>query len=128
MAKQYRALSNIEHGEEEVGQDGMTSVTTHRFPFGSIVEGLDADTMKNLWDAGVLEEVAETPQAATKTVTTSRTSDEDKAAADKKAAEDKAAADKEAAERASAAGGSGTNPPAAPSGRSGASPSAQSNK
>lgn len=63
MAKQYRALSNIEHGEETSEGNEIT-----RFPFGSIVEGLDKDTMKALWDAGVLEEVEAAPPAPTKTV------------------------------------------------------------
>lgn len=67
MAKQYRALSNIEHGEEL--EDGSGNQIT-RFPYGSIVEGLDKDTMKNLWDAGVLEEVGDVPApVVTKTVT-----------------------------------------------------------
>lgn len=65
MAKKYRALSNIEHGEEVEDGNQIT-----RFPHGSIVEGLDKDTMKSLWDAGVLEEVEDVPApTVTKSVT-----------------------------------------------------------
>jgi hypothetical protein len=83
MAKQYRALSNIEHGEEVEDGNQIT-----RFPFGSIVEGLDKDTMKTLWDAGVLEEVDTTEPVVTKTTVTKTVDgkevDDKKAAADDK--------------------------------------------
>jgi hypothetical protein len=57
----FKALSNIEHGEQL--EDGRVKI--HDFPYGSIVEGLPDDVMKNLWDAGVLERVKteETPEA-----------------------------------------------------------------
>ena len=64
MAKQYRALSNIEHGEDVEDGNQIT-----RFPFGSVVEGLPADIMKNLWDAGVLEEVDTAEPVVTRSVT-----------------------------------------------------------
>lgn len=70
MAKQYRALSNIEHGEEKI-VDGVSVNEIVRFPHGSVVEGLDKDTMKALWDAGVLEEVDTTEPVVTRTVTPS---------------------------------------------------------
>jgi hypothetical protein len=62
---QFKALSNITHGEEQ--EDG-TVVETH-FPYGAIVEGISKEAMKNLWNAGVLEQVDETPvPVATSTV------------------------------------------------------------
>lgn len=54
MAKVYRALSNIRHGV--AGEDGAQT-ELREFPYGAVVQGLDTDTMKRLWDAGVLEEV-----------------------------------------------------------------------
>jgi hypothetical protein len=132
MAKQFRALSNIQHGEE--GGDG--SITQYVFPFGSVVEGLDKDTMKSLWDAGVLEEVDTAEPTVTKTVTTATKdgkpvneksdaqkakdlkADED-AKAKAEADEKKAAADKEAEEKKAAA--AANKPPAAP-GNTGGSP------
>lgn len=71
MAKQFRALSNIEHGVDHVdaGSGQAVNEITH-IPYGAIVEGLDKDTMKNLWDAGVLEEVESAPPVVTKSVTT----------------------------------------------------------
>jgi hypothetical protein len=62
MAK-FKALSNIQHGTED--KDGTPIIM--EFPHGSIVEGLDKDTMKKLWDAGVLEQVDETPLPTVKT-------------------------------------------------------------
>jgi hypothetical protein len=61
MAKAYRALSIIRHG---VANDEGVETEVKVFPYGSIVSGLDTDTMKNLWDAGVLEEL-EIPDAQT---------------------------------------------------------------
>jgi len=66
MAKVYRALSNIEHGEE-IEQDGQIVNQITRIPFGAVVEGLPADVMKNLWDAGVLEEVETSTPTVTRT-------------------------------------------------------------
>jgi hypothetical protein len=55
MAKAYKALSNIDHGE---GSDPQTGAPLGKyFAYGELVVGLDSDTMKQLWDAGVLEEV-----------------------------------------------------------------------
>jgi hypothetical protein len=52
--KAYRALSRIEHG---VADDQGNQVDEKVFPYGSIVSGLSKETMKSLWDAGVLEQV-----------------------------------------------------------------------
>lgn len=72
MAKAYRALSNINHGVEKVDSaTGESSVEMTVFPYGATVEGLSADVMKNLWDAGVLEEVDTVAPVVTKTVTSS---------------------------------------------------------
>jgi hypothetical protein len=75
----YRALSNIEHGEEGVDDQNQPTNVITSFPYGSIVEGLDKDTMKSLWDAGVLEEVGEEPvPTVTKTVTQTSSNDPSK--------------------------------------------------
>jgi hypothetical protein len=48
MAKAYRAVTQIQHGFK----DGSVKV----FEPGAVVKGLDKETMKQLWDAGALEE------------------------------------------------------------------------
>jgi hypothetical protein len=62
MANAYRALSNIEHGEEKTDKDGNVTNVVKKFEYGQLVTGLDKDIMKNLWDAGVLEQV-DVPEA-----------------------------------------------------------------
>jgi hypothetical protein len=110
MSKQYRSLSNIQYGEEVADGNQIT-----HFPHGSIVEGLSEKVMKELWDAGVLEEVESAPPAVTRTVTPSPKVDE---RTDEQKAADKAKADKAAADKAAA-----TKPPAAPTGTGGVAPS-----
>lgn len=56
MAKGYRALSNIQHGEDYQLEDGSVGNRIREFPYGATVTGLDNGTMKSLWDLGVLEE------------------------------------------------------------------------
>jgi hypothetical protein len=73
-AKGYKALSNIQHGEEQIDKETgqITNVVTE-FPYGSIVTGLDDKTMAELWRVGVLEEVIVAPEpkvTVTRTVTT----------------------------------------------------------
>jgi len=52
----FRALSNIEHGEQ-VADDEGGGVRVFNFPHGSEVKGLSKEVMEVLWDAGVLERV-----------------------------------------------------------------------
>lgn len=67
MAKAYRALSKIDHGEGTHPETGRPLGRT--FPFGSLVTGLPTEVMKQLWDAGVLEEV-DVPDAVLQDATT----------------------------------------------------------
>jgi hypothetical protein len=120
MAKAFRALSNIEHGEEKVGSDGQVGVEITRIPYGAIVEGLDKDTMKNLWDAGVLEEIETSTPTVTRTVTQKPPAEDKRTAAEKAADEKKEAAAKAAAEK--------NTPPAAPGNTGGVSPSSEGGK
>jgi hypothetical protein len=116
MAKAYRALSNIQYGEDVVDEaSGQTVNQMTHIPHGAKVEGLPGEVMKNLWDAGVLEEVETAEPVVTRTVTQSPRGDD---RTDEQKAADKAKADKEAADKAAA-----PKPPAAPTGTGGVAPS-----
>ena|SRR6266705_2761188 len=54
MATAFRALSNIDHGE---GTDAAGNPQGKYFKYGELVVGLSTEVMKELWDAGVLEQV-----------------------------------------------------------------------
>lgn len=54
MAKAYRAVTEIRHGQQNAG-DGSNELLI--FKAGDVVKGLPNDVMKNLWDAGALEQV-----------------------------------------------------------------------
>jgi hypothetical protein len=82
MAKQYKAVTLIRHGVGEEQTDGTVRQTgVVVFEPGDVVTGLPKAAMKELWDAGVLEQV-------------------EVADAKDKAAEEKEAADKAAQEAA----------------------------
>jgi hypothetical protein len=53
MTTQYRAVNRIEHGTGGYDDKGKPNVQV--FNPGDEVTGLDEDTMKQLWDAGVLQ-------------------------------------------------------------------------
>lgn len=69
MAK-FRALTNIRHGEVSQDENGQDVHKVHEFPAGSIVRGLASKFMKELWDAGVLEQVDEKPEPEAKVTST----------------------------------------------------------
>jgi len=53
VAKAFRAVTRIEHGEaDEQGNE----VRRYVFEPGEIVKGLRKEVMSSLWDAGALEE------------------------------------------------------------------------
>jgi len=57
MAKAYYAVAPIRHGVGEEQTDGsVRQVKVLTFEVGDKVEGLSNDEMKQLWDAGVLEQ------------------------------------------------------------------------
>lgn len=68
----FKALSRIQHGEEGIDENGVITNTVYTFPVGAVVEGLSTSVMAKLWDAGVLEQVAEV-EAPSVTVTTTST-------------------------------------------------------
>lgn len=65
MAKAYRAISRIQHGEEVDDGQGNIVNRMHDIPVGAKVEGLPSDIMANLWEAGALEEFEDTAPTAT---------------------------------------------------------------
>lgn len=52
MAKAYKAVTRIEHGETKDGEN-----RTKVFEPGDVVRGLSTEVMKNLWDNGALQAV-----------------------------------------------------------------------
>lgn len=71
MAKAYRALSRIQHGEEK--NDGQGNIVNELIdiPVGATVTGLPDEVMANLWEAGVLEEFEDVKPTASTTITRS---------------------------------------------------------
>lgn len=65
----FRALSNIEHGEEEE-RDGQIVNVVYKFPYGAVVSGLSKKVMKELWDLGVLEQLGDAPMPTVQVTTT----------------------------------------------------------
>ena len=61
MAKKFRAVTRIRHGFDKPGQDADGSEISvnevREFEPGQVVSGLSAKDMKQLWEAGALEEV-----------------------------------------------------------------------
>jgi hypothetical protein len=59
MAKGYKAVTKIIHGQDEKDENGASIPGTARqivFEPGDLVKGLSTEDMKKLWDAGALEE------------------------------------------------------------------------
>jgi hypothetical protein len=59
MAKQYYAATRIKHGKKVQSKDGDPTKDRYEetvFLPGDLVEGLSTDEMRDLWNAGALEE------------------------------------------------------------------------
>jgi hypothetical protein len=70
MPKRYRAVNTIRYGVGEEQADGTVRQTGVKvFEPGDVVSGLPREEMKQLWEAGVLEQedVPETNKTATTT-------------------------------------------------------------